>query len=296
MAGTKTGNFKELVSPYLRDLIKTYEKKYGINSKEYKSIFNQYLYDAREKNSKNSERSRHYQSEVKIIFENKELVGVERLYKKTILLEPTTVCAAHCRWCLRGQYPVKTMNKDQISHSTRYIGSKEVKKDVDEVLITGGDPLMSLPLLEYTLSELRNNAPNIKTIRIGTRVPVQDPKRINSKLIDILNIAFLKKKIEFKKNIKIGKFVINYNSRKLYKDDNFINLTEKETTIINFLKDSAKPVTIYDLQKKVWGYNSELETHTVETHVYRLRKKIFDNFKEKDFIKSYKNGYLIVSS
>ena len=186
MAGTKTGNFKELVSPYLRDLIKTYEKKYGINSKEYKSIFNQYLYDAREKNSKNSERSRHYQSEVKIIFENKELVGVERLYKKTILLEPTTVCAAHCRWCLRGQYPVKTMNKDQISHSTRYIGSKEVKKDVDEVLITGGDPLMSLPLLEYTLSELRNNAPNIKTIRIGTRVPVQDPKRINSKLIDIL--------------------------------------------------------------------------------------------------------------
>ena len=82
----------------------------------------------------------------------------------------------------------------------------------------------------------------------------------------------------------------------MYKDDNFINLTEKETTIINFLKDSAKPVSIYDLQKKVWGYNSELETHTVETHVYRLRKKIFDNFKEKDFIKSYKNGYLIVSS
>ena len=116
------------------------------------------------------------------------------------------------------------------------------------------------------------------------------------KLIDILNIAFLKKKIEFKKNIKIGKFVINYNSRKLYKDDNFINLTEKETTIINFLNDSAKPVTIYDLQKKVWGYKSELETHTVETHVYRLRKKIFDNFKEKNFIKSYKNGYLIVSS
>ena len=115
------------------------------------------------------------------------------------------------------------------------------------------------------------------------------------KLVDILNIAFLKKKIEFKKNVKIGKFVINYNSRKLYKNNNFINLTEKETTIINFLNDSAKPVTIDDLQKKVWGHKSELETHTVETHVYRLRKKIFDNFKEKNFIKSYKNGYLIVS-
>ena len=88
---------------------------------------------------------------------------------------------------------------------------------------------------------------------------------------------------------------ITENSRKLYKNNNFINLTEKETTIINFLNDSAKPVTIYDLQKKVWGHKSELETHTVETHVYRLRKKIFNNFKEKNFIKSYKNGYLIVS-
>ena len=136
MAGTKTGDFKELVSPYLKDLINKYEKKYGINSKEYQSLYKQYLYSSKEKDSKNSERSRHYQSEVKVSFENKDLVGVERLYKKTILLEPTTVCAAHCRWCLRGQYPVKTLNKDQISHSTRYIGSKDIKKDVDEVLIT----------------------------------------------------------------------------------------------------------------------------------------------------------------
>jgi lysine 2,3-aminomutase len=187
MAGTKTGEFKELLSPFLKELLIRYKKKYGVNSKEYMAIYNQYLYDAREKNSKNSERSRHYQSEVKINFENKELVGIERLYKKTILLEPTTVCAAHCRWCLRGQYPVNTMNRDQISHSTRYIGSNEIKKDVDEVLITGGDPFMSIPLLGYTLSELRNNAPNIKTIRIGTRVPVQDPERINSKLIETLN-------------------------------------------------------------------------------------------------------------
>ena len=113
------------------------------------------------------------------------------------------------------------------------------------------------------------------------------------KLIDILNIAFLKKKIEFKKNIKIGKFVINYNSRKLYKDDNFINLTEKETTIINFLSQSKKPVSVKNLQKKVWGYNINLETHTVETHVYRLRKKIDENLNDENFIQSSKLGYYI---
>ena len=81
----------------------------------------------------------------------------------------------------------------------------------------------------------------------------------------------------------------------MYKDKEFINLTEKETTIINYLNNSKKPATIDDLQREVWGYKSELETHTVETHVYRLRKKIFEIFKEKNFIKSYKNGYLIKS-
>ena len=70
-------------------------------------------------------------------------------------------------------------------------------------------------------------------------------------------------------------------------------MTEKETKIIKFLKSSKKPVTIMELQKKVWGYKSDLETHTVETHVYRLRKKMLDRFKDRDFITSFKNGYII---
>ena len=110
MAGTKTGEFKEIISPYLKKLIKEMEIKYGANSKEATSIKKQYLYDKTEKIRSNSESLRHYFSEVDINFDGKKVVGVERLYKKTILIEPTTVCAAHCRWCLEG--PISCQNNE----------------------------------------------------------------------------------------------------------------------------------------------------------------------------------------
>ena len=182
MAGTKTGQFKEIISPYLKKLIEDNIEKYGDNSSEVEALKKQYYIDPREKNIKNSDNERHYQSELKIDFEGKKLVGVERLYKRTILLEPTTVCAAHCRWCLRGQYPTQTMKHEEITHATKYIGNQS---EINEILLTGGDPLMSLPLLAFTLSELTSNSPNIKRVRIGTRVPVQDPSRINDKMMDI---------------------------------------------------------------------------------------------------------------
>ena len=59
------------------------------------------------------------------------------------------------------------------------------------------------------------------------------------------------------------------------------------------MSKSKKETKIDELQSKVWGYNSELETHTVETHIYRLRKKILKNFNDKNFIISNKNGYQI---
>ena len=72
-----------------------------------------------------------------------------------------------------------------------------------------------------------------------------------------------------------------------------LKLTEKETNIIIYLSKIKKPVSIDELQTNVWGYQSELETHTVETHVYRLRKKILKIFDDKKFIISKKNGYQI---
>jgi DNA-binding response OmpR family regulator len=61
-----------------------------------------------------------------------------------------------------------------------------------------------------------------------------------------------------------------------------------------FLINSSKPVNIKELQEKVWGQMPDLETHTVETHIYRLRKKIKDKFQDNDLIISLKNGYQIV--
>ena len=72
-----------------------------------------------------------------------------------------------------------------------------------------------------------------------------------------------------------------------------LDLTEKEVHIISFLIDSNKPVNISKLQSEVWGHSSKLDTHTVETHIYRLRKKISSKFKDDDFIHSTKSGYSI---
>ena len=79
----------------------------------------------------------------------------------------------------------------------------------------------------------------------------------------------------------------------MIKNDIVISLTEMEINLILFLKKSNKPVKIDELQKKVWEYNSDLETHTVETHIYRLRKKIKEKFKDENFILSLKDGYKI---
>ena len=114
-----------------------------------------------------------------------------------------------------------------------------------------------------------------------------------SKLIEKLNIEFLKRNFHSQSDLKIQKYKLDVNSRELIFEDKKIKLTEKESNIILYISNSTKPVSIRDLQLNVWGYHSDLETHTVETHVYRLRKKILAVFDDNDFIKSKKNGYQI---
>ena len=114
-----------------------------------------------------------------------------------------------------------------------------------------------------------------------------------AKLVENININFLKKKYNQQSDIYLGPYKLNLNSRKIFNEDKFLNLTEREANIVFFLKNSKKPVKISKLQTEVWGHNSKLETHTVETHIYRLRKKIMNVFKDNDFIKSSKSGYII---
>jgi len=113
------------------------------------------------------------------------------------------------------------------------------------------------------------------------------------KLVENINIKFLKKKYSQQSEIDLGVYKLNLNSRKIYNSEKSLDLTEREANIIVFLNKSKKPVKISKLQTEVWGHNSKLETHTVETHIYRLRKKINDVFEDKNFIKSSKYGYII---
>ena len=113
------------------------------------------------------------------------------------------------------------------------------------------------------------------------------------KLVESINVKFLKKKYSQQSDIDIGDYKLNLNSRKIFNGTKSLNLTEREANIIIYLNNSKKPVKISKLQTEVWGHNSKLETHTVETHIYRLRKKINDIFEDNNFIKSSKSGYVI---
>ena len=113
------------------------------------------------------------------------------------------------------------------------------------------------------------------------------------KLLENINITFLKKNFKDQAKIKIGRFFIDINSRKLIYDNNFINLTEKEVNLILYLFNCKESCSIENLQKNVWSFKNELETHTVETHIYRLRKKISSKFSLDNFIIFKDDGYYI---
>ena len=112
-------------------------------------------------------------------------------------------------------------------------------------------------------------------------------------LIEKINIKLIKQKYNNQSYLKVSNYILNLNSRIISKNNNSLKLTEKEINIILFLNDHKNPQKVSILQNQVWGYLSELETHTVETHIYRLRKKINDHFNDSNFIISTDDGYLI---
>ena len=216
MAGAKNSNFVEKLTPYLQQKLVEASEKYGINSEEYKAFEKQYLKSTKEDEINHEDRLRHYQAEIHVHYQGKPLRGVERLYRRTILLEPTMVCAAHCRWCLRGQYPQFGLTEEEITTFSKYCSSDEVKHDLKEILITGGDPLMVPKRLEFIFSQINKFAPNIEIIRIGTRVPVQDPLRVDTELISILK-SVNPIKLEIGTNINHPS-ELSVESRKAYAD------------------------------------------------------------------------------
>ena len=152
---------------------------------------------------------------------------------------------------------------------------------------------------EKSLDEKVKNLDNYLIIS-GKKFPnivnqfVLDSKPIKIfKLIEKINIEFLKLKFNSQSHVKVKNYIIDLNSREMFINNTNLKLTEKEINTITYLSKSNKPISINELQKKVWSYQSDVETHTVETHIYRLRKKISNIFNDNEFIISKKNGYQI---
>ena len=150
-------------------------------------------------------------------------------------------------------------------------------------------------LLNYKINSLNNYLiiSNKKNLNTDNQIIINNTPINIFKLVEKINIEFLKLQFNNQSHLKINKYVIDLNARLMLFNNIKLKLTEKEINTITYLSKLSTPVSINELQEKVWSYQSDIETHTVETHIYRLRKKIFNKFDDNEFIISKKNGYQI---
>jgi len=113
------------------------------------------------------------------------------------------------------------------------------------------------------------------------------------KLIELINVQLIKIRFNYQSKVNIKEYELNLNSKTISKDNIVLKLTEKEIEIILYLIENKNKHSVLDLQKNIWGYAVDMETHTVETHIYRLRKKISNKFNEGSFILSHPEGYFM---
>ena len=167
-----------------------------------------------------------------------------------------------------------------------YQDSREFLKEIESNNIKCINSTIIVSKKDHLL--LTNKKIDINNILIMDTWPLKIEK-----LHDEINIHLIKQKYNFLSKLDIKNYSLNLNSRIISNKINELKLTEKEIDIILFLKDQSIPQSVNTMQNKVWGYSSDLETHTVETHIYRLRKKIKDKFSDDSFIISEDSGYKI---
>ena len=114
-------------------------------------------------------------------------------------------------------------------------------------------------------------------------------KEINS----VVDVTIAKSKFNTNSSIIVKSYLLNKNEKKLSKSDDHITLTEKEIQLIELFIKNKGPISKDNILSSVWNYSSDADTHTVETHIYRLRKKIIDKFMDDKFILNSKDGYYL---
>lgn len=186
----------------------------------------------------------------------------------------------------QGLYSILKEIKNNLTYKIfNYINENEFLKSLNSNNL---DLTNSLVIVKSINSKLIDNKKLDKRIIYAfENLPIKIDK-----LLELINVQLIKQQYNYQSKINIKNYIINLNSRTIIKNNKSLKLTEKEINIILFL-NNKKPQKINVLQNKVWGYSSELETHTVETHVYRLRKKIKNMFDDDNFILSHDDGYLI---
>ena len=160
--------------------------------------------------------------------------------------------------------------------------------------------------INYNISEaksqdsLRKQKMNLNDYIIVTnKKRVEDSFSLNllpikiQKFIEKINVEFMKKQFSTQSKIKINNYILDLNSREISLKEKKLKLTEKEVNTVIYLSKSNYEVNIDELEKNVWQYQNDIDTHTVETHIYRLRKKFLKSFNDESFIISKKNGYQI---
>ena len=187
---------------------------------------------------------------------------------------------------LNGLYNILNEIKNFISFDIQKYTNKDVFfQDLNKNNILAESTIVTNSI-EYF--KLDNKNLDKRNILIFEDFPIQI-----STIIDQINIQLIKQRYDFQSKININNYNLNLNSRKISKDKKDLKLTEREIDIILFLKKQKEPKKIEILQKEIWHYSSDLETHTVETHIYRLRKKIKEQFNDENFKLSHKEGYSI---
>ena len=180
-------------------------------------------------------------------------------------------------------YEILDEIKENLSYKiTKFENEEDFKKATDLDIIN------CLIISKTSQKVLLNNNITYKNILDFNDFPL--PLK---KLLELINIKLIKLRFNHQSKIIIKEYELNLNSKVLSKDNLSLKLTEKEIEIILYLNNTKIKHDVVDLQKNIWGYSINTETHTVETHIYRLRKKFFNSFKDKNFITTEKNGYQI---
>ena len=182
-------------------------------------------------------------------------------------------------------YDIISEIKDHIDYEITKFDNKEIFFDkYSSKSISTENSILVINEKEYNFF--------VKNINEDQIIKFKPPVNIFT-FFENLNVKFIQKKYQEQSNVRVKEFFLDINSRKLKKNNLSLKLTEREADMILFLINSKKPVSVETLEKKIWRHSSDLETHTVETHIYRLRKKIKAEFGNDDLIKSYKDGYTI---